>query len=297
MPVYELAALGAATCWALSGIVSAAPADHLGAVRFSHLRMWMVFVMLVVFLLISGNWPTIEQPGLASIALSGFIGIFVGDTALFLAMSRLGPRRTGILFAMNAPIAAMLGWVWLGEALSAKSITGIVTTIAGVVLAILFGKRPSQLHRWEQVRGPMWIGVCLGLTAAFSQALGALIVRPVMASGVDPVAASAMRIGVAALCLSVFVRMPGRGFGETGPLTVRVAGQVALSGFLAMGVGMTLILFALSGGHVGVVSTLSATSPAILLPLLWLRTSELPAAGAWAGAALVIVGSALIFAA
>lgn len=57
---------------------------------------------------------------------------------------------------------------------------------------------------------------------------------------------------------------------------------------------MTLLLYALSGGKAGIGSTLSATSPVILLPMLWARTGERPAAGAWAGAALVVAGMALI---
>ena len=61
-----------------------------------------------------------------------------------------------------------------------------------------------------------------------------------------------------------------------------------------MALGVTLLLFALSGGKVGIVSILSATTPALLLPLLWIRTGERPAAGAWIGAALVVIGSALI---
>ena len=58
---------------------------------------------------------------------------------------------------------------------------------------------------------------------------------------------------------------------------------------------MTLLLFALSGGNVGIVSTLSATSPVIILPMLWLKTGERPAGGAWVGAALVVIGMGFIF--
>ena len=38
MPIFELAAVGAATCWALTGIISAGPAGHLGALAFNRLR-------------------------------------------------------------------------------------------------------------------------------------------------------------------------------------------------------------------------------------------------------------------
>ena len=89
--------------------------------------------------------------------------------------------------------------------------------------------------------------------------------------------------------------MPIPALKPKGPLTWKVAALTALTGILALAIGMTLLLFALSGGKVGIVSTLSATSPVIILPLLWLRTGERPAAGAWAGAALVVAGMALIF--
>jgi uncharacterized membrane protein len=79
-------------------------------------------------------------------------------------------------------------------------------------------------------------------------------------------------------------------------LTPKLGAEVALSGFFAMGIGMTLLLFALRGGEVGIVATLSATTPALVLPMLWWKTSEAPPVMAWLGAALVVVGSGMIFA-
>jgi drug/metabolite transporter (DMT)-like permease len=78
-------------------------------------------------------------------------------------------------------------------------------------------------------------------------------------------------------------------------MTARLARRTALVAFLGLGLGMTLLLYALAGGKVGVVATLSATSPAIILPMIWASTGERPAAGAWVGAALVVAGMALIF--
>jgi len=292
---FEIAALAAAFTWALSGIVSATPSRHLGALGFNRLRMALVFVMLMSATLFTGGWETISMDAAGAIILSGIIGIFVGDTALFLTMNRLGPRRSGILFAMNAPISTALGWAFLGEVLSAQALVGIALAIVGVVLAIVFGKRPSQLHQWESVKGPLWQGIALGLIAALAQSLGSLIARPVMAAGADPIVMSALRVGVAALCLAALMQVPNPKFRQQNPLTWEIAGLVALSGFVAMGIGMTLILYALSGGEVGIVSTLSAASPALILPLLWWRTGERPAGAAWFGAALVVVGTALIF--
>lgn len=296
MTIYELAALVAATMWALATIISPMPSNHLGAIAFNRLRMSMVFIMLCVWILIEGTWANIDSSKITILLLSGFIGIFIGDSALFSTINRLGPRRTSILFSMNAAFATILGWLVLGETLSFLEVFGIVLVLAGVVLAIAFGKRKSQVHQWESIKGTLWVGVALGILAALGQAVGSLIARPVMASGFDPVVASALRVGVSALCLNILMQMPIAAVKQQNPVTMPVVVWTMLSGFLAMFVGMSLLLFAFSGAEVGIVSTLSATTPAIVLPLIWWRTKEVPALGAWLGAGLVVIGTGLIFA-
>jgi drug/metabolite transporter (DMT)-like permease len=295
MPIHELAAVGAAACWALTGIISAGPAGHLGALAFNRLRQVFVTGLLAVVVLATGTWQQLDAGNTGQLIVSGLLGIFLGDTLLFATLNRVGPRRAGVLFALNAPIAAILGFVVLSEVLSATAVLGIALTVCGVVLAILFGKRRDQLHAWEAVKGPLWIGVALGLGAATGQAMGSIIAKPVMASGVDPFLASMVRVGVAAFCLSVLIALPIPAVKPKGPLTLKVAALTAFTGVLALGIGMTLLLFALSGGNVGIISTLSATSPVIILPMLWLKTGERPAGGAWVGAALVVIGMGLIF--
>lgn len=294
MPIHELAAVGAATCWALSGLLSAAPSGHLGALAFNRTRQLFVSAVLALVVLATGTWQALTPDIVWPLLLSGFVGIFLGDTLLFTCLNRLGPRRAGILFAMNAPIAALLGWAILGEALSGVAVLGIVLTVVGVILAILFGRRRGRVHQWEAVRGRLWVGVLLGLLSALAQALGSLIAQPAMAAGVDPAAASMLRVSVAGLCLIVLTALPIAPVRSKGAMTARVFLQTAASGLVAMAFGMTLLLFALSGGEVGIVSTLSATTPVIILPLLWLTMREAPAPGAWAGAACVVAGVALI---
>jgi drug/metabolite transporter (DMT)-like permease len=293
--IYYAAALGAALCWALSSILSANPSSALGALAFVRIRMALVFIMLAIFLLISGGWRGFDPSHFGPAAVSGFIGILLGDAALFAAMNRLGPRRAGILFSSNAVFSVILGWAVLGERLNGLTLAGIGIALAGVALAILYGKRASQVHAWESVKGPLMAGIAIGLFSGLCQAVGSLIIRPVMESGVDPVAVAAIRVGIAALGLTLATAAKIPGTAAKTPLTSKLTAQVALSGFFAMGIGMTLLLFALSGGEVGIVATLSATTPALVLPMLWWKTREAPPPMAWLGAALVVVGSGMIF--
>ena len=102
-----------------------------------------------------------------------------------------------ILFAMNAPLAAILAWLVLGEALTLQAVLGVALTFVGVAMAIYFGNRrtaSAPSHHWEDVKGALWIGVALGLAAAACQAVASLLMRPVMAAGIDPFAASMLRV-------------------------------------------------------------------------------------------------------
>ena len=72
----------------------------------------------------------------------------------------------------------------------------------------------------------------------------------IMETGADPVAASSIRVGVAAVGLLLLTRLPVSWVKPAGNFTLPVVGLIAISGLLGMGLGMTLILFALSGGEV-----------------------------------------------
>jgi drug/metabolite transporter (DMT)-like permease len=295
--IYYLAALGAALSWAISAILSANPSAALGSIAFVRIRMTMVFFMLAAVLVVTGGWRTVQAAHVTPAIISGLVGILAGDAALFATMNRLGPRRSGILFSSNAIFSVVLGWLFLSERLDALTLTGIVIALTGVALAILFGKRGNDSHQWEAVKGPLVTGVAIGLFSGLCQAVGSIIARPVMATGVDPLAIGAIRVGIAALGLTLAMFSGVSAARAKTALTQKLIGQVALSGFAAMGVGMTLLLFALRGGEVGIVATLSATTPALVLPILWWKTGDMPPPLAWLGAALVVAGSGMIFAA
>lgn len=295
MPIFELAALGAALCWALTGIISPIPAAHLGTIGFNRIRLSAMFVIIGIYVWFAGTIGTIPMEKMAEVMLSGLIGIFLGDTALFATLNRLGPRRTSMLFSLNAPISAVLGYFFLAEILNTSEILGICIVTTGVIIAIMFGKRRDQNHNWESVKGPLWIGVATGLLAATGQSVGSLIVSPILSDGADAIAVSCVRIGIAAFFLQIIGALPIAGVKLQNPLNLRITSIAVLSAFIGMGVGMTLLLFALSGGEVGIISTLSSTTPALLLPILWITTRERPAAMAWVGALLVVIGSSLIF--
>jgi uncharacterized membrane protein len=136
--------------------------------------------------------------------------------------------------------------------------------------------------------------VALALVAALCQALGSLIAKPVMAQQVDPIMASAVRVTVATMAHGVLLASGFKAAKASTTPTLWVLVQTGLNGFIAMGVGMTLVLLALEKGDVGMVAILSSVSPILVLPLLWLQLKRAPAMGAWVGASLTVLGTGLI---
>ncbi|MFS4438836.1 DMT family transporter [Paracoccaceae bacterium GXU_MW_L88] len=293
LTIYQFAALGAALCWAFGGIISARAVGEMGVMRFNALRLVSIALIAGVWVIASGRHEAITAWMVGPILLSGFIGIFLGDTLLFNCIRRMGPRRTAVLFATNAPMGALLGWLFLGETLPGSTILAIAIIMAGVIIAIVFGKRASAVHEWESVKGPIWVGVALGLLAALGQAVGAIYARPVMAAGADPFTVMAVRAGISGLALGGLTAALPRLAGPS-QFSPRGIMWTVISGIVGMGIGMSLLLFALEGGNVGVVTTLSATTPILVLPLLWMTTKEPPAPAAWLGAFCVVIGVAIL---
>lgn len=219
------------------------------------------------------------------------VGIVLGDSAIYAAVARIGPRRASILYAMYAPISALLGFFLLGERLNSTMIAGIVLVIAGTWLAIYY--RDAAIgDPWEEVHGSLVAGVGFGLLGATGAAGAALIMRPVMAAGTDASAAACVRIAIALVALWGLATMPR--FRAAAPFTIRMLAVSSLAGALGMAGGMTLLLVALSVGPVGMVTTLASTTPIMLLPLLWLVKGYRPDWRAWAGAILATGGVLLI---
>ncbi len=274
--------------------MSATASTHLGAFAFTRWRMLCAAVMLWLIAAVSGGWVTLAVDSLGVLVLSGVIGIFIGDTALFAAMNRLGPRRAGVLFATHSVFSVVLAYFFLGETQWGWTLAGSSLLISGVMIAIFFGKRKTELHAWEANQSQLKSGVALGLLAALCQAVATLMLKPLMETDIDAVAASAVRMSTAFVLHQVIFLLGFKVARAYLPLNKKVFLLVLANAALSMVLGMTLILQALKHGDAGMVAVLSSVSPVLVLPLLWLVYKRSPALGAWLGAALTVLGTVLI---
>ena len=285
----------AALCWAVASLISADVTRKIGGLAFNRLRLFFVSIMLIGYTFYLDTWNTINHEFLFTILFSGIIGIFLGDTLLFIALQKIGPRRNNILFSLAAPFTVILNIIFLNEIMSTINLIGCIIVFCGVVVAIAYGNSKDKNHRWEVVEGNIYLGVSLGIGAALCQAIGLIMMKPILTMGADPIASAALRTAISFVFLAFTFFLNYKIFNTKTNLSVKIVGQSILSGFLGMALGMSLLLIALKYADAGIVATLSSTSPIMILFLIWLLTKKIPTIGAWIGTMLAIIGSGLIF--
>ncbi|MDQ0321323.1 drug/metabolite transporter (DMT)-like permease [Pararhizobium capsulatum DSM 1112] len=293
MYLSEILALAAATCIATSGMLVSEVKGRIDIFRLARWQMVASFLMTAGASLVVGGWHTLEPWQLGYLGASSLFGIVIATTTYFAAIYTAGARTTALLFSLASPFALLLGYIVLGETIDMQQGLGVILVLFGIVLAI--GLPASKTPAKTTATAPVpWLGIGLGVITAIGQALGSLCARPAMAAGVEPFTARAVRSGIAAIVFLLASLLPLAALRNKTPVGWDVRFLALGSAFFGTGLGMSLLMAALSNGNVGIVSTLSSMTPVLILPMVWVRTGIAPPKAAWFGAALAVCGTALI---
>lgn len=252
----------------------------------------------------AGGWGTLQGWQVWALVGSSLAGIVVASTTYFAAIYVAGPRLTALLFSLASPFALLFGYVAYGETISPRQGLGVLFILVGIVIAIGLRRRrpPAMIPLSDSAPieadepsgpAPSLAGIALGVVTALGQSLGSLLARPAMAAGADPFAAMAVRAGFAVMVFWAMLALP-LARRDLGSFRGRDLGIAATASLFGTTLGMSLLMAALKTGNVGLVSTLSSMTPIVILPMVWLRSGRMPRIHAWIGAALAIVGTALI---
>jgi drug/metabolite transporter (DMT)-like permease len=305
MPISEILALASAVCIAASGMLISELSGKVDVLRLARWQMLAAVTMTAAVSIAVGGWRSVAPWHFGYLAASSLFGIMIASTTYFAAIYTAGPRVTALLFSLTSPFALALGYLFLGETITLRQGAGVALVLSGIVLAVgaskprLAATAPQDLSPLSPVvpTAPVavpWKGIVLGVVTALGQALGSLCARPAMADGVEPFTAMAIRSGLAALFFLALALVPLPALRQAYRFRPSHLAIACAAAFFGTGLGMSLLMAALANGNVGLVSTLSSMTPVVILPMAWARSGIAPPARAWAGAALAVVGTALI---
>ena len=290
----EIAALGTSVCWTFTSIFFTLSGRRVGSLIVNQARLLLAVVFLSVTHLLLLGVLLPDQPGLYRwfwLGLSGVIGLVLGDGFLFQAFVLIGPRRSVLLMALVPIISILMGWLFLGETLSATEIVAIGLTVGGIAWVVSEG----EANGVQVDRRRYWLGILAGLGGALGQALGLVASKKGMVGGFSPLSATLMRMMVAAAVIWGFALLRGRAGQSMRALADRQASLAILGGAIAgpfLGVWLSLIAVSLT--QVGIAATLMALTPIfLLLPSQWIFKERISLQSV-VGTAVAIVGVAII---
>ena len=289
---YSLA-IGAAAIWSAVALSATRVVRYFGSYNYNLLRLLGIIVFFFPYVYI--NWKSLyfNQSIFSAIILSSIIGIIIGDTFLFVCLKRLGPRRQALLFSMQIPFTIILAEIFLQTLPSTTELICCALIFSGILIAIQFNRTIPD-DDLENIQGNKYTGLFAGIGLALCQSIGIILMKPALQT-TDPIIVSYLRVIVAAIIMfgSLFFIKNNQLWEKM--KNIKVTLFSIFLGFMGMGVGMTMLIYALKYGNPGVISTLSSTMPIMIIPILWIVTKNYAGHLAVVGATLTCVGAGIIF--
>jgi drug/metabolite transporter (DMT)-like permease len=286
-------AISAAAIWSGVALSATRMVRYFGSYNYNLLRLLGIIVIFSPYVFLRWQPLYFENSIFLAIFLSSVIGIIIGDTFLFICLKRLGPRRQALLFSMQIPFTIVLAEIFLQSLPSITELVGCALIFSGILIAIQFN-RSIPNDDLENIQGNKYTGLLAGIGLALCQSIGIILMKPALGS-TDPIIVSYLRIIIAAVIMfgSLFFIKNNRLWEKMKDYKKTIFS--IFLGFMGMGVGMTMLIYALKFGNPGVISTLSSTMPIMIIPILWIITKNYAGHLAVIGAALTCLGAGIIF--
>ena len=291
----ELAGLLTSLMYTINAAVITRAGHQVGAAVVNRTRVVFAFIYLIVINLILFGQPMPFDASLDRwgwLAISGVIGLALGDAFLFQSFLLVGPRIGSLLLALSTVFGILEAWLFFNETLTPLQILGIALTLAGIIWVVLERQSGQESPHPRAVTGIMF-----GILAALGQATGYVFSKQGMLGDFSPFQGNVIRMLAAALVLWLIA-----GFQKQAGATIQTLKQnpsalklLALAALIGPVLGVTSSLLAVQHAEVGVASVLTSLSPIFLLPVSHFILKEKIGWQAIAGTLLAMAGVFTLF--
>lgn len=291
----EFAALATSFFFAMTALIFTKTGRIVGSQVTNRMRLMFALIYLIVLNLIFFGEPlpfSAESSRWIWLALSGVIGLSLGDAFFFQSLISVGPRLGSLLLSLAPIFGSVIAWVFFGEILTALQITGIILALAGIGWVVVSHAEPPNTPHGQTKRG-----VLFGVLAGLGQAVGLVLSKQGMFGDFSPFQANAIRMLAAVIFIWIWTAFDGRTGATFKALREkpRVIPLLALGALVGPVLGVTSSLLAVQHAEIGVASTLMALPPVIILPISYFAFHEKIGWQAIVGTVLAIAGVAILF--
>lgn len=288
----EFFALFTAVSWTFSSLTFGKISKEYDTQVANFLRVTIGTIM-VGFVCLFGSrhlfLPTdVTWENLKIISLSGFIGMFLGDLFLFKAYNMIGARVTMLIMALSPIIVSIIDFLFLGVTLYPIQIFAILITCLGIIL-VIFKTEDKKISLGFSVKGLFY-----AFLATLGQSLGVILTK-LGSTTYDSLATSQIRLGVAIFFFGALVLYEGKSKETIKMITSKKALSLLLIGTFFSVFGIAALIEAFKSANASIASTISSTSPIIMIPCSILFYKEKIRKNEIIGAIISVVGLSIFF--
>ena len=297
----EFYALFAALLWVFGAMLFEFLGKKNGATTVNFLRLLLGFIFLSIFTFFSRGFLLPLDADLHSwlwLLLSGIVGFAIGDLFLFKSLVMLGARISMLIMTLAPPIAAIFGWLILGETLSPYQFIGMVVTLFGIAIVILQREDKNSENITKngnrKFKYPL-IGILMAVIGAFGQGFG-LVLSKLGMKDYNPFAATQIRIIAGLFGLGIIISFSKKWKTVLKPVrNIKTMSLLSLGAIFGSFLGISFSLLAIKYTNTGVASTIMAIQPILLIPASMIIFQEKVNVSEVIGALIAVAGIALFF--
>ncbi len=285
----EIASLLTAVCWTMSAIFFEQAGRRVGSLAVNIIRIFLGITFLGLTSLITRGmfFPMDATPyNWFWLGISGVIGFFLGDLFLFKSYTIIGSRTSMLIMSISPMITGVIGWLFLAEILSPKSILGIIVSVIGIMIAVA-GKR-------LKLNVPLK-GVLFALGGALGQAVG-LVFSKKGVGDYDVFAATQIRAIFGFISFALLVTVMKRWKSVFKATTDKKSMiPIVIGSIFGPFAGVALSLYAVQHTDTGIAATLMALVPIFIIVPSAIMFKEKITARQVIGAVISIAGATVFF--
>lgn len=251
-----LSAIISAASWACGTLLF----DRIGKVMspagMTFVKGTASIVLMALLVICMGGFDGVGSADCLYLAMSGVIGISIGDTLFFKSLQDLGAKMQVLFFMLGQVMTMVLSFMFLGELLTTHEYFGSLILLVGVTI-VLWGKQEDHPNKTR--------GIIFGFLSIVCFSLSAVIVKYSI-TNINVVSATFYRMFFGTLFVLIAGVSSKKIKSWINPLRdVRLTVLFVINVFVITFGGFLLSMVAIKNISVSLASVLSTTEPVFVL--------------------------------
>lgn len=159
-----IAALGSALSWAFATVVFDRLGKLIPAAGMTFFKGLFSLVLMLILIFSTGGFDSLSLHDFFFLALSGIIGVSIGDTLFFRSLQDLGAKVQVLYFMLGQIVTMLLSFLLLGEVLSIEEYIGATVLLFGIIV-VTVGKQEDRPNKTRGILGGFASILCFSISS------------------------------------------------------------------------------------------------------------------------------------